>query len=191
MIDHLILLAFAAALLFSILFDRSGETVTAILQCGEEALSLGAVLCGSMMLWKGFFKVAEASGVVTKFSSGLSPFLKWLFPGIEKEKNVFSPLSLNVSANLLGLGNAATPFGIEAMRQLARSMKGYTATDCMIRLVVLNTASIQLIPTTVSALRAQYGSAAPLEILPAVWCASFCSAAAGILCCALLERRCR
>lgn len=118
-------------------------------------------------------RVAKASGLMEKFSRVLSPVLKRLFKGINPKGEAMGYIVLNITANLLGLGNASTPFGIAAMKALEKEENsGEAATDNMILFVVLNTASLQLIPTTAAALRLQHGSAAPMEILPAVWAVS-------------------
>ena len=117
----------------------------------------------------------------------LSGPLRRLFPRSARDREILSSLASNVSANLLGLGNAATPLGIEAVRKMGRKTPG-TASDAMCMLVVCNTASIQLIPTTVASVRAAAGSGAPFDILPAVWLASVLSVGVGILACKILAR---
>jgi len=118
-------------------------------------------------------RVAQSSGLTESVAKVLSPLLKKLFKGISSKGEAMQFIVLNITANLLGLGNASTPFGIAAMRALENEEKsGERATDNMILFVVLNTASLQLIPTTAAALRLQHGSAAPMEILPAVWAVS-------------------
>lgn len=118
-------------------------------------------------------RVAQSSGLTALAAKGLSPLLKRLFKGISQKGEAMQFIVLNITANLLGLGNASTPFGIAAVRALEKEEKtGDDASDNMILFVVLNTASLQLIPTTAAALRLQHGSSAPMEILPAVWAVS-------------------
>ena len=126
----------------------------------------------------------EKSGISLKLSRLLSPLLFRLFPSARDNPSLAGSLSANVCANLLGLGNAATPMGIAAAEQLAVGRKGVASNE-LCRLIVLNTASIQLIPSTVGALRATYGCATPFDILPAVWITSLFSAGLG-LCAAFL-----
>ena len=114
--------------------------------------------------------------------------LRRLFPHAARDAQALDALSMNVSANLLGLGNAATPAGVRAAQAMARELRGDTASDELCLLVVLNTASIQLLPTTVASIRAVCGSAAPLDILPAVWVSSLLSVTAGLAAAKLLER---
>ena len=149
----------------------------------ELALSIAGMLC----LWTGVMEVMRRSGLADKLSRLLAPVLRRLFPQAAKDQDTMDSISANVSANLLGLGSAATPLGLEAARRLARRSPG-TASDSLCMLVVCNTASIQLIPTTVASVRAAEGCAAPFDILPAVWLASALSVCTGILACKLLAR---
>ncbi len=140
--------------------------------CGD-AVALAVTLCGIICLWSGIMRVAQASGLTEIIAKGLSPILSRLFRGINKKGKAMQYIVLNITANLLGLGNASTPFGIAAVKELEKEEKSSeAATDNMILFTVLNTASLQLIPTTAAALRLQHGSSAPMEILPAVWAVS-------------------
>jgi spore maturation protein A len=124
-------------------------------------------------------KLMEKAGLTNLLSRLFAPFLGRIFPSFQKDTVLAGYLSSNVCANFLGLGNAATPMGIMAAKRLAGGKNA--ATDELCRLIVLNTASIQLIPATVAALRSQLGSAAPFDILPAVWVTSIASAGMGLL----------
>lgn len=121
-------------------------------------------------------KIAEKAELTSFLSSLFSPFVKLLFPKIKKEKHVLEAISMNITANVLGLGNAATPLGIEAMKRL-QSINGSDsrASDEMVTFVVINTAAIHIIPTTVATFRGQYGSANPMEIMPASILTSVCA----------------
>ena len=130
-------------------------------------------------------EVMERCGIASAISKALRPLLGHLFPSAAKDRETMDALSQNVSANLLGLGNAATPAGVRAAKGLA----GLGAQDELCLLVVLNTASIQLLPTTVASIRAAYGSAAPFDILPAVWVSSLASVTVGLLTARFLSRR--
>lgn len=149
----------------------------------ELTLSLGGMLC----LWTGVMEVMRRCGLAEKLSRLLRPVLGLLYPSVRHDQAVMDSISANVSANLLGLGNAATPFGLEAARGMSRKSPG-AASDALCTLVVCNTASIQLIPTTVAAVRAGAGCATPFDILPAVWLASGMSVGVGIVACRLLAR---
>lgn len=156
--------------------DASAVSNAAVSACAE-AVTLCITLCGIICLWSGIMRVAQRSGLTEIVAKGLSPILRLLFRGISPKGEAMQYIILNITANLLGLGNASTPFGIAAMRALEKEEKsGEKATDNMILFVVLNTASLQLIPTTVAALRLQHGSANPMEILPAVWVVSVINA---------------
>lgn len=149
----------------------------------ELSLSIGGMLC----LWTGVMEVMRRSGLADKLSRLLGPILRRLFPQAARDAETMDSISANVSANLLGLGSAATPLGLEAARRLARRSPG-VASDSLCMLVVCNTASIQLIPTTVASVRAAQGCAAPFDILPAVWLASSLSVGVGILACIIFSK---
>lgn len=166
-----------ALVLVSIVFGacsgRMQQVTEAVYNGGTAAVEMALTLAAVMMVWGGLMRIAEGAGVTRAISRALSPILGFLFPGMEKNGPAARAISMNVSANLLGLGNAATPFGVEAMRQLQKdNFLKNTASRHMITFVVLNTASIQLIPTTIAGLRAKYGSVNPMDIMPAVWLAS-------------------
>lgn len=152
--------------------DAAAVSNGIINSCGD-AVALAVTLCGIICLWSGIMRVAQTSGLTEIIAKVLSPVLSRLFNGINKKGKAMQYIVLNITANLLGLGNASTPFGIAAMKELEKEEKSSeTATDNMILFTVLNTASLQLIPTTAAALRLQHGSSAPMEILPAVWAVS-------------------
>ncbi len=170
-----------------IFFHTTGEVSRAAMEGATTAIELSLALAGPMCLWCGVGELMRRSGLREKLARVLSPLLGRLFPTLKKDPDGFSALSANVTANLLGLGNAATPMGIEACR--AMNDGSGTATNEQCRLVAMNTASIQLLPTTVAALRAGLGCSAPLDILPCVLLTSLCSVATGLVMCRLLERK--
>jgi spore maturation protein A len=133
----------------------------------------------------------EKAGLTVTLSRLLRPLLHRIFPGTKKDPILSGCLSANICANFLGLGNAATPMGIRAVQRMADPRHPGMATDQMCRLIVLNTASIQLIPANVAAVRASLGSGAPFDILPAVWVTSLCSASLGLCAAWLLGKVCR
>lgn len=128
-------------------------------------------------------------GLADALSRALRPVLGSLFPKSAAHESIMQPLSANVSANLLGLGNAATPMGIRAAQEMAGMSPAGVASDELCRLVVLNTASIQLLPTTIAAIRGAAGASAPFDILPAVWISSGISVAVGLIAARIMERR--
>lgn len=174
------------SLLFAVLGGCADAVSAAALEGAAAGIRLSLSLAGTLCLWSGLVKVMEQAGLNQKLARILSPLLRRLFPRAAKDRRTMGCICANVSANLLGLGNAATPLGIEAVRR----MKGDTdtASDELCRLVVMNTASIQLLPTTVAAVRAAAGAASPFDILPAVWLTSLCSVSAGLAAASLFQR---
>ena len=144
-----------------------------------QAIQLGLSMAGALCLWMGVMEVMDRAGLAGKLARLFHPLLRRLYPDFAGDKGVMDTIAANVSANLLGLGNAATPLGLEAARRMSRRTPG-VASDSLCMLVVCNTASIQLIPTTVAAVRSGAGSTAPFDILPAVWLASTVSVCVGI-----------
>ena len=161
---------------------RGPEVAAAAVEGTSAAVQLALSIAGMLCLWTGVMEVMRQSGLAGQLSRLLAPLLRRLFPQAAGDRRTMDAISANVSANLLGLGNAATPLGLEAARGLARSSPG-TASDGLCMLVVCNTASIQLIPTTVASVRAAQGCQTPFDILPAVWLASALSVGVGILAC--------
>ena len=145
----------------------------AFIDSTADAVQLLLTLTGVICLWSGLMKIAERSGLTSAMARVFSPLLKKLFPRLDRDSAAFEAISLNISANLLGMGNTATPPGLKAMKELSRMNGGSdTASDEMIVFVVMNTASLQLFPTMLGTLRGSYGSAAPFEILVPVWLSS-------------------
>ena len=145
---------------------RMSELSLAVVSGGTAAVELLINLVAVMCFWGGIMEIAERTGITSGLSRLVAPFLKLLFPNLRKEKYTLEAISMNVTANMLGLGNAATPLGLEAMKRL-QSINGDMdrASDEMVVFVVMNTAAMRIIPTTVATLRGQYGSAEPMSIL--------------------------
>lgn len=156
------------------------SALSAAVQQGAQAgITLAMAMAGSICLWTGVGKLMEKAGLTGKLSKLLRPLLKKIFPSIITDPQLENYLSANVCANILGLGNAATPMGIQAAQRMELGCNG-VASDELCKLIVLNTASIQLIPANVAAVRSGLGCATPFDILPAVWITSLCSAALGV-----------
>ena len=164
---------------------RMSSVASAALDGAAAAVELCISMGGAICLWMGLMELMERCGLATKLATLLRPVLRRLFPHAAQEEDTLSALSANMSANLLGLGNAATPMGIRAARRMAAG--SHTASNELCRLVVLNTASIQLLPTTVASVRAACGSAVPFDILGAVWVTSALSVTTGLLAARLLQ----
>ena len=179
-------------LVISVIFAMIGGTaqsLTAALFTGaERGVTLCLTIAGPLCLWSGVSLVMERSGLSEKLARLCTPLLGRLFPAAWQDRQTRSALCGNFSANLLGLGNAATPPGIQAAVRMADGSG--RASDELCKLIVMNTASFQLIPATVAALRAFLGAAAPFDILPAVWITSFCSVAVGLLAARVLSKWC-
>ena len=170
-----------------LLTGHGPQVASAAVEGASAAVELSLSIAGMLCLWSGVMEVMRQSGLAEKLSGLLRPVLRALFPQVAGDREIMDSIAANVSANLLGLGNAATPLGLEAARRMARKSRG-TASDSLCMLVVCNTASLQLIPTTVASVRAAAGSAAPFDILPAVWLASSLSVGVGVLACKIFSR---
>ena len=165
----------------SALITGNGSSLAAAVTSGAQAgITLAVSLAGALCLWTGIGRLMEAVGLTQLLARLIRPLLHRVFPGTKSDPVLARHLSANICANFLGLGNAATPMGIRAVQRMAERQKAGIASDEMCRLIVLNTASIQLIPANVAAVRASLGCAAPFDILPAVWVTSLCSASLGV-----------
>jgi spore maturation protein A len=168
---------------------RMADLTRAAVESAGSAVTLALGLAGVMALWLGLMRVAEEAGLVRALARIARPVMTRLFPDVPAEHPAMGAMIMNVSANVLGLANAATPFGIRAMQELeALNPRPGVATDAQALFCALNTASVQLIPATVIALRAASGSRAPGEIIGATILASACSATAAVIAAKLLRR---
>jgi spore maturation protein A len=157
------------SIIFGIINGSIADVSNSVISEGVSAVELGMYMMGGMCVWGGIMRVAEKSGLTEKLCFLFKPMARFIFKGIDPKGKAFKAMIMNVTANLLGLGNAATPFGMEAMRELEKEEKtGDTASDNMILFTVLNTASITLIPTTAATLRLKHGSTEPFVIIPCV-----------------------
>lgn len=177
----------AASVAYGIFNGTIGAVGNAALDGAAAAVELCLNMAGVMCLWSGVMSIMKASGLMGALSRLFRPLLGRLLPRACKDPDTLAALSGNVSANLLGLGNAATPLGIRAARRMAEGCGGIASNE-LCALVVLNTASIQLLPTTVAGVRAALGAESAFDILPAVWMASVLSVAAGLLAAKLFGR---
>ena len=165
-----------------------GQMLSAgVMQGAQSGVTLAISIAGSLCLWAGVGRLMEKIGFTAALARLLRPVTGRLFPSTREDPKLAQALSANICANVLGLGNAATPPGIEAAQRMAKGCGG-RASDELCRLIVLNTASIQLIPANVAAVRSALGCGRPFDILPAVWLASLCSAGMGLLMAWLLGR---
>ena len=168
------------SLVFGGLFGRLDGVANAALEGARSAVELSLSMAGVMCLWSGVMEVMNVCGISGGLAKAFRPVLRRLLPESSRDEETLAAVSANVSANLLGLGNAATPLGIRAARRMARGCHG-TASNELCLLVVLNTASIQLLPATIASVRAAAGCETPFDILPAVWVTSAISVTVGLL----------
>lgn len=173
----------ALSVIFGVVEGNMSKVSEAFLsECGG-AVELAVSLVGIICLWSGLMRVAQSAGVTELLAQLFSPVLGKLFKNLKKGGRAIQLVTLNLTANLLGLGNASTPFGIAAMREIEaeENLNSDRASHSMIVFTVMNTASLQIIPTTVAALRLKNGSADPMAILPCVWIVSALSLTAALL----------
>lgn len=176
------------SIICSIFLGNTEDLSKSLVDSGASSIELIITMAGIICLWTGIMKIAVESGLTSVFAKVFSPLLRPLFPNLDKNSDAFKSISMNISANLLGLGNAATPFGLKAMEQLhTLNNKGDTASNEMVIFVVMNTASLQLLPTTLASLRQSYGSSSPFEIIVPVWISSACALAAALICACTLN----
>ena len=177
------------SLIAALLGGKTGALLPAAMEGAAAAVELCVKLTGSLCLFGALGKAMEQSGLMKKLGRLLGPIFRRLFPRTAADEEALGYLTANVAANVLGLGNAATPMGIAAVKRMKAISGSSTASDEMCRLIVMNTASIQLLPTTVASLRASLGAKSPFDILPAVWISSVLSLSAGLLAAKLFAGR--
>ncbi len=169
----------ALSILAAALSGNISALSAAVPKGAQAGITLAMSMAGSICLWTGVGRLMEKAGLTGMLSRLLRPVLGRVFPSVKTDSVLENYLSANVCANFLGLGNAATPMGIQAAQRMAQGVGGI-ASDELCRLIVLNTASIQLIPANVAAVRSGLGCSTPFDILPAVWITSLCSAGFGV-----------
>ncbi len=168
---------------------RMQQLSSAVLSGATDAINLVISILGMMCLWTGIMKIAQASGITSVVAKLFSPIIKWLFPGCDTQSDAAKAICLNLTANMLGLGNAATPFGIKAMQELQKNnIHPNIATNSMAMFVIMNTASLQIIPTFLCALRHKYESPNPMGVLPIIWITSIISLVFGVACAKCCEK---
>ena len=178
-----------AAVLYGTATGRAADVSAAAAEGALRAVELTISMGGMVCLWTGVMEVLRRCGTMDALARLLRPLLGRLFPAARRDGETMRALSANVSANLLGLGNAATPAGIQAALRLKTLSGSDRASNELCRLVVMNTASVQLLPTTIAAVRSAAGAADAFDILPAVWLSSLASVCAGLLAARLMEGR--
>ncbi len=184
----LILIVFSFAV--SLINGTADTFSDAVFTAPVSAVELVLKLCGGLCLWSGIMNVARESGLCSLITRLLKPLLRLLFRENKNDAKVLEAISMNITANLLGLGNAATPLGMEAVRRMQqKNANKQSVTVDMMTFVVMNTAALKLLPTTVATLRATAGAVSPMDIIVPVWLSSLCSVTAAVLCVKLIGGR--
>ena len=184
--SFILIISFIYSFLSGTSADITGIIFSAISRAVEIAISLLGIIC----FWSGIMEIASSSGFTNLLCKALSVFTRHLFPDLKKDSAAMRYITMNITANLLGLGNAATPFGLAAVNELDRE-NGYSsyASNAMCMLVIINTASLQLLPTTIMGLNASAGGKNPAFIILPIWITSVCTLLIGVLCAKIFERR--
>ncbi len=176
--------------IYALITNNIEQINNSIFESCESAVKLSITFLGTMCLWSGIMQIAKTTTLVDKLTKLLQPIMKILFPDIPKESKIHKEISMNMVANILGLGNAATPLGLTAMRSMQKeNTKKDSLTNSMAMFIIVNTASIQLIPTTVIAIRSSLGSTNPTSIIIPVWIATMFAAIAGITTAKILMKK--
>ncbi|MBR5095084.1 MAG: spore maturation protein A [Oscillospiraceae bacterium] len=184
----LLLVIYLAGTLYALWAGTAAEAGAAVMEGAQTSVAFLLQIGGGICLWSGVMELLERCGATAGLARLLRPLLRRLFPRASGDPEALTALTENISADLLGLGNAATPAGIRAARRMVGA--DGRATDELCLLVVLNTASLQLLPTGIATVRAAAGATAAFDILPAVWISSAASVCAGLAAAALLRRAC-
>ena len=176
--------------IYAILNGNIEEFNNSIFTSCAQTVDLILKLFGTMCLWNGLMKIVQETSLMKKLTKFISPLIKILFPKMKKEDKEYKEITINIIANLLGIGNAATPLGLKAMQTMQeKNPQKDKITDSMAMFIVLNTASIQLIPSTVIAVRASLGSVNPSQIIVPVWIATIAADVAGIVASKILMKK--
>ena len=179
-----------ASIVIAIVTGRIPELTAAMNEGAQEAVTLALSMLGMMCAWNGLMYVADRAGATPKIARLFRPAIRWLFPEYREDTQVQNRMSLNFAANLLGLGNAATPLGLATMKEMSKHSQG-EPTPGMMLFIVINAASLQVIPTYAVTLRGNYGCADPYDILPCVWLASLSALAVSVTAAKCFEARAR
>lgn len=176
--------------IYAIFNGRVSEVNNSVFDSTKSAVDLSISLLGTTCLWTGIMQIASNTNIVKHLSKLLNPIMKKLFPDIKKEEKVHKEITMNIIANIMGLGNAATPLGLKAMKSMQKKNEDKNKlSNSMCMFIVLNTASIQLIPTTVIAIRSSLGSNNPTAMIFPVWIATICAAMAAVFSAKLLMKK--
>ena len=197
--ENMLNLLWGAMLLIGIVYGaatgRMNEVTDAALSSAKEAVSLCIAMAGIVAMWVGVMEIAKSSGLVERLTGKMQPLLRFLFPAVPRDHRVMEFISANMIANFLGLGWAATPFGLKAMEELAelekqrKSVSPGTASNAMCTFLILNISSLQLIPVNIIAYRSQYGSVNPTAIVGPGIVATAVSTVVAVVFCKMMDRK--
>lgn len=178
------------SIIYAIISNNIEGLNNSIFECTETTISVVITLVGTMALWSGIMRILSKTTLINKLCNFLEPIINILFPELKECKEIKKQISMNMVANIMGLGNAATPIGINAIKSMDERNNGKSKlSNSMMMLILINTASLQIIPTTVIAIRKSLGSTNPSSILIPVWAATICAAISGIACLKLITRK--
>lgn len=170
------------SIIYGITTGKTPDVNKAIFESAESAVELSITLLGTICLWSGIMEIASKTKLINKINKALSGLMKFLFPNIKKEDKEYKEITMNITANILGLGNAATPLGLKAMKTMQEKNKNREElNDSMAMFIILNTASLQIIPTTVLGIRESLNSLETTKIIIPVWISTILAATAGII----------
>ena len=190
MLNYLWPIFLIISFIYAILIGNIDEVNKSIFDSAASAVELSITFLGTICLWNGIMKIIQSTTLIEKLTKLLNPIIKFLFPELKNNNNASQDISMNIIANILGLGNAATPLGIKAMQTMQKdNKKKDTLSNSMVMFIVINTASMQLIPTTVIAIRTSMESENPSSIIIPVWIATICAAIVGIIMTKILMKR--
>lgn len=176
--------------IFAVITGRLNELNTAIFDSAASSVEMTITFFGTMCLWNGVMKIVQETSIMEKLTKVIEPFMRFLFPKMRKEDKEYKEITINIIANILGLGNAATPLGLSAMKTMQKKNTNKdTLSDNMAMFIVLNTASLQLIPSTVIAIRTSLNSSQPCSIIFPIWCATIAADIAGIIATKILMKK--
>lgn len=179
MMNYIWAILVLVSIVFAITTGKGSEIGGALLSSGEASINLLLTLASTVSLWSGVMAIADSSGITKSLSTLFRPVLKLLFSDYKDDDIVMNAVSTNITANLIGLGNAATPAGLKAIASMYKGENKIN--NSMATFIVMNTSSIQIVPTTIVALRLSKGSTAPMEIAPCIWISSICALLVGII----------
>ena len=168
--------------IYAIISGKISEINNAVFESTNNAIEVIITMFGTVCLWNGIMQIASNTSIVEIIMKIIKPLMRIVFPELKENMIAYKEITMNIIANIMGLGNAATPLGLKAMKSLQKENNNKKRlTNSMVMFIILNTASLQIIPTTVIAIRNSLGSANPTAMIVPVWIATFCAAFVAII----------